>query len=66
LSPDIVIDCGSAGSAEDAVMKPVAEYVVDDPPAPGFPYLAVLFRTDMPPRVFLFQTFEQATEFLTG
>lgn len=47
-------------------MKPVAKYVVYDPPAPGFPYLAVLFRPDMRPRVFMFQTFDEATEFLTG
>ena len=47
-------------------MKPVAEYVVYDPPEPGFPYLAILFRPDTRPRVFLFQTFEQATEFVTA
>lgn len=47
-------------------MKLVAKYVVYDPPVPGLPYLAALFRPDMPPRVFLFQTFDEATEFLTG
>lgn len=47
-------------------MKPVAEYVVYDPPAPGLPYLAVLFRPGLRPRAFVFQTFEQATEFLTS
>jgi len=47
-------------------MKPVAKYVVYDPPAPGLPYLAVLFRPDMPPRAFMFQTFDEATDFLTA
>jgi hypothetical protein len=47
-------------------MRPVAKYVVYDPPESGFPYLAVLFRPDTRPRVFMFQTFDEATEFLTG
>lgn len=47
-------------------MKPDAKYVVYDPPVPGCPYIAVLLRPDMPPRAFLFQTFEEATEFLTA
>jgi hypothetical protein len=53
-------------SAADAVMKPIAKYVVYDPPVRGFPYLAVLFRPDMPPRVFQFQTFDAAKQFLTA
>lgn len=47
-------------------MKRVAKYVVYDPPSTGLPYLAALFVPDTPPRVFVFQSFEQAEEFLTS
>jgi hypothetical protein len=45
---------------------PDAMYVVYDPPTPDFPYLGALFRPGLPPRVFIFETFLQAKEFLTS
>lgn len=47
-------------------MMPVGKYVVYDPPAPDMPYLAVLFTHDAAPRVFMFDTYEHATKFLTS
>jgi hypothetical protein len=44
----------------------LSKYVVYDPPASGLPYIAVLFQPDARPRVFIFQTSEEATTFLTG
>jgi hypothetical protein len=43
----------------------MGKYVVYDPPQPGMPYLAVLFLPDVPPRVFIFDTYGEAVRFLT-
>ena len=45
---------------------PKAVYVVYDPPTPDFPYLAALFTPGSRTRVFVFETFKQAKEFLTS
>jgi hypothetical protein len=52
--------------ADHADRRPVGKYVVYDPPRPGLPYIAVLFRPEVRPRVFIFRTAEEATSFVTS
>lgn len=49
-----------------AIRSSVNKYVVYDPPVAGLPYLAVLFQPNETPRVFMFETEEEAIAFLTS